>query len=174
MKYVTLLVACMVLSGPVLAKHNSDHLLSADDWKEITEKVALLEDSGFMPSLLPVIMRNRDTLQLTDEQVNAFRGWRKKNYTNMVQVMNEIIEKKVQFRIESLSPSVSSDHLLAFQAEIHALQLQLLKIKLSCRELLMATFTDEQWEDFTFVVADHPKLASLLSQANVTDSEHAH
>ena len=73
------------------AKHNSDHPLSADDWKEVMNKVDLLEPSGLMPMLMPTIMLNRDTLQLTDEQVNAFRAWRKKNYTHMVNIMNEVI-----------------------------------------------------------------------------------
>jgi hypothetical protein len=91
----------------------------------------------------------------------------------MVNIMNAIIEKKVQFRIDSLSTRVSSDHLLAFQEELHALQRQLLKIKLSCRELIMATFTGEQWENFAFVVADNPKLASLLSRVNTIDAQRA-
>ena len=162
MKYVGIVVACFFLLTPVQAKHNSDHPLSPEDWKEIMEKVVLLEDSGLMPMLLPIIMGNRDALQLTDEQVNLFRSWRKKNYTNMVNLMNKIIEEKVQFRIESLSPSITSDRLLAFQSEIQELQRQLLKIKLSCREQLMTTFTDEQWDNFAFIVSDNPKLASLM------------
>ena len=56
------------------AKHNSDHPLSAEDWKEVMNKVDLLEPAGLMPMLMPIIMLNRDTLQLTDEQVNAFRA----------------------------------------------------------------------------------------------------
>jgi hypothetical protein len=80
----------------------------------------------------------------------------------------------VQFRIESLSPSITSDHLVAYQSEIHELQRQLLKIKLSCREFVMTTFTDEQWENFDFVVADSPKLASLASQVYSVNSEHNH
>jgi len=126
------------------AKHNSDHPLSADDWKEVMNKVELLEPSGLMPMLMPTIMLNRDTLQLTDEQVNAFRAWRMNNYTHMVYIMNEVIEKMVQFRIESLSPEVTNEHLLASQSEIQELQHQLLQIKLSCRVLIMTTFTDKQ------------------------------
>ena len=156
--------AFFLVCTSVLASHNSDHPLSADEWKEVMGKVVLLEDSGLLPTLLPTIMRNRDMLELTDEQVNAFRAWRKKNYTNMVNVMNEIIEKMVQFRVESLSPSITSDHLFAYQSEIHDLQRQLLTIKLSCREVVMTTFTDEQWDNFSFVIADIPKLASLASR----------
>ena len=174
MKYAGVLVALLLLGSSAQAKHNSDHPLTDEDWKEVMSKVELLEPSGLMPMLMPTIMLNRDTLQLTDEQVNAFRAWRQKNYTHMVNVMNEIIEKMVQFRIESLSPDVSNEHLLAFQSEIQDLQRQLLKIKLSCRELIMTTFTDEQWENFAFVVADNPKLASLISQANTLNIEHKH
>jgi len=166
MKYLCLFIALCLTGAAVQAKHNSKHPLSDQDWKEVMEKVVLLEDSGLMPTLLPVIMRNQDTLQLTDEQVNAFRTWRKKNYTNMVNIMNKLIEKMVQFRIDSLSPDISGNQLLAFQTEIQELQRELLKIKLSCRELVMTTFTDEQWENFAFVVSDNPKLANLVMQGN--------
>ena len=145
---------------------NSVHSLSDEDWKDVMDKVGLLEPSGLMPMLMPTIMLNRDTLQLTNEQVNSFRAWRKKNYTNMVNVMNEIIGKMVQFRIASLSPDITNERLIVLQSEIQELQRQALVIKLSCRELIMTTFTDEQWENFAFVVSDNPKLASLISQAN--------
>ena len=171
MKYLGLFAVFFIISTIALAKHDSDHPLTADDWKEVMDKVVLLEDSGLMPTLLPVIMRNQDTLELTDEQINAFRAWRKKNYTHMVNVMNEIIEKSVQFRVAALSPRMTGDHLYVLQSEIHDLQRQLLKIKLSCRELVTTSFTDEQWENFTFVVADIPKLASLVSQGSSLDLE---
>ncbi|MGB5178348.1 MAG: hypothetical protein WBP44_06430 [Gammaproteobacteria bacterium] len=174
MKYLGLFTAFFLVCATALAKHDSDHPLTDDDWKEVMDKVVLLEDSGLMPTLLPVIMRNRDTLELTDEQVNAFRAWRKKNYTHMVNVMNEIIEKSVQFRVAALSPRVTSDQLYVLQSDIHELQRQLLKIKLSCRELVTTSFTDAQWENFAFVVADNPKLASLLSQMSSLDSEYLH
>jgi len=174
MKYTGLLVALLLLGTSAQANHNSNHPLSDEDWKAVMSKVDLLEPSGLMPMLMPTIMINRDALQLTEEQVNAFRAWRKKNYTHMVNVMNEVIEKMVQFRVESLSPDVSNEHLLASQSEIQDLQRQLLNIKLSCRELIMTTFTDEQWDNFAFVVADNPKLASLMSQAGTLDIAHNH
>ena len=174
MKYLGLFAVFFIISTMALAKHDSDHPLTADDWKEVMDKVVLLEDSGLMPTLLPVIMRNQDTLELTDEQINAFRAWRKKNYTHMVNVMNEIIEKSVQFRVAALSPRMTGDHLYVLQSEIHDLQRQLLKIKLSCRELVTTSFTNEQWENFAFVVADIPKLASLASQVNTVNLQHIH
>ena len=173
-RYIAVFFAFVFICTTALAKHNSDHPLTADDWKEVMDKVVLLESSGLMPTLLPVIMRNQDTIELTDEQINAFRAWRKKNYTHMVNIMNEIIEKSVQFRVAALSPRVTSDTLYQLQADIHELQRELLKIKLSCRELVTTSFTDAQWENFAFVVADNPKLASLMSQVNALDLEHTH
>jgi hypothetical protein len=170
MKYLGLFLAFLFICTTAQAKHDSNHPLTAEDWKEVMDKVVLLEGSGLMPTLLPVIMRNRDTIGLSQEQLNAFRTGRKINYTNMVNIMNEIIEKMVQFRVESLSPHVKNDRLLASQSDIHDLQRQLLKLKLSCRELVMTTFTDEQWENFAFVISDDPKLASLLSQLQSTSS----
>ena len=174
MRYIAVFFTFLFICTTALAKHNSDHPLSADDWKEVMDKVVLLESSGLMPTLLPVIMRNQDTLELTDDQINAFRAWRKKNYTQMVNVMNEIIEKSVQFRVAALSPDISSDDLYVLQSEIHELQRQLLKVKLSCRELVTTSFTETQWDNFAFVVADNPKLASLMSQVATHDSEHTH
>jgi hypothetical protein len=174
MKYIGIIAALFFICTSLQAKHNSDHPLSAEDWMEVMGKVTLLEDAGLMPTLLPVIMRNRDALALTEEQLNLFSAWRKNNYSAMVNVMNDIIEKMVQFRVEALSPDVTNSHLLSFQSEIHNLQRQLLKIKLSCRELVMKTFTDEQWENFAFVVADNPKLASLVSQMNIMTTGHTH
>ena len=173
-RFIGIIVVALFFGTAVEAKHNSNHPLSAEDWKEVMDKVVLLENSGLIPTLLPMIMSNRDALQLTDEQVSLFRGWRKKNYTRMVNIMNEIIEKKVQFRIESLSPDIAGDHLLGFQAEIQELQRQLLMIKLSCRQLVFTTFTDEQWESFAFIASDHPKLASLMPHVNNASSKHAH
>jgi hypothetical protein len=173
-RYIAVFFAFVFVCTTAVAKHNSDHPLSSDDWKEVMDKVVLLESSGLMPTLLPVIMRNQDTLELTDQQINAFRAWRKNNYTHMVNVMNEIIDKSVHFRVAALSPDVSGDQLIALQSEIQDLQRQLLKIKLSCRELVTTSFTDTQWENFAFVVADNPKLASLMSQVASHNSEHTH
>lgn len=171
---LSLLCALVMLCLPAQAKHSSEHPLSDEDWQVVLEKVELLETSGLVPTLLPVVLRNRDTLQLTDEQVKSFRAWRKQNYTNMVNVMNDIIEKMFRFRIESLSPDISEEHLVAFQAEIHDLQRQLLKIKLSCRKLLMTSFTDEQWENFAFVVSDNARLSSLVGQLSTVVVTHKH
>ena len=63
---------------------------------------------------------------------------------------------------------------IVLQSEIQELQRQLLTIKLSCRELVTTSFTDAQWENFAFVVADNPKFASLVSQVGSLALEQIH
>lgn len=173
-RLVITVIIWILTSTSVIAKHNSEHPLSNDDWKEVMGKISLLDDSVLMPSLLPIIMTNSDLLQLTDEQIEMFRNWRKTNYVNMVNIMNEIIHMKVEFGIETLSSSVQDHHLIEFQNKIHHLQKGLLIIRLSCRKMIMETFTDEQWENFDFIVTDNPKLSSLFSQAHSITSNHKH
>lgn len=148
------------------ANDNSQHLLTNEEWQEVMAKVSLLDDVALIPSLLPVIMRNRDALELSQEQLDRFTRWRKENYINMVNLMNEVIEKRIQFRVESLSPLVSDNYLIASQAEIQRLERKLLKVRLACRAIVMQTFTRQQWETFEFIVADDPVLASLISLRN--------
>jgi hypothetical protein len=163
MRYTATVIGLVLLSSQALANHGSEHPLSVSDWKEVMSNAMLLEDSGLMPDLLPMIMRNRDALQLTNEQLNTFHTWRKENYVNTINLMDLITEKKVRFRIESLSSDVSSEHLLATQNEIQALQRELLKLKLSCRQLVMTTFSDEQWKNLSLIAADDPELSSLTA-----------
>jgi hypothetical protein len=174
MRLILLLISGLLLTGLALAKHTSQHPLSPQEWKEVEARVGLLENAALMPSLLPFVMRNRDALQLTDEQIATFYRWRKENFVSMVNLMNAIIEKKVEFSTESLSPEVSDEHLLAFQIEIQQLQQTLLELRLSCRRLIMDTFTEEQWENFVFIAADDPKLAGFLSLPANMATKHNH
>jgi hypothetical protein len=156
-------ITCSI-TEPLWAMHESGHDLSDEEWSTITGKVELLDNLNYLPTLLPTIMRHRDALELTDEQIAAFRNWRKQNYGNMVKVMNAIIEKRIDFKKTAFDPGTTEEELHDMQHDIIALQKKLLDIKLTCRRLVMDTFTQEQWENFAFALADHPKLASLIRQ----------
>ena len=112
--------------------------------------------------LLPVIMRNQDALELTEEQFAAFSAWRKMNYQRMVDGMNAIIGKRITVSRMALDPSVSSEEIARWQDEIFARHREVLRIRLGCRKLVMDTFTHQQWENFRFVIQDYPNLAGLL------------
>ena len=66
--------------------------LTDSQWDMVRDRVGLLDKIAYLPSLLPVIMKHRDKLELTDEQIAAFRQWRKLHYQDMVDLMNKIIQ----------------------------------------------------------------------------------
>ena len=158
---VILILNCLFIE-PLAAMHESEHDLSDEEWSIVKGRLDLLDSVNYMPTLLPTIMRHRDVLELTKEQINSFRNWRKQHYGNMVEVMNTIINKRVDFKKASLNPKTSDEELIAVQSDILNLHKKLLEIKLSCRKMLVDSFTEEQWENFAFAVADNPKLASLI------------
>ena len=138
--------------------------LSETDWDQIREHVGLLEKVSFVPSLLPVIMKHRDALQLSDEQAAAFRKWRRKNYKSMIGLMNEIIERRIALSRAALDPVVDSSQLIEMQQRILLRQDELLRVRLSCREILVGTFSREQWVNLAFILEDYPNFAGLLQQ----------
>ena len=144
--------------------HESEHDLSDEVWLIVMGRLELLDSINYLPTLLPTIMRHRDVLELTKEQISSFRNWRKHNYGNMVGIMNLIINKRVEFKKASLNPESTEEQLIVMQNDILGTHKKLLEIKLSCRKLLVDSFTEEQWDNFAFAVADHPKLAGLIQQ----------
>ena len=136
--------------------------LTDSQWETVRDRVGLLDKIAYLPSLLPVIMKHRDTLELKTEQVAAFRQWRKLHYQDMVDLMNEIIQRRFTLSKDSLNVSLSSDNVLAQQQEIFRLQERLLRIRLSCRNLIVETFSPDQWENMAFILEEYPRYAGLL------------
>lgn len=138
--------------------------LSDSEWDKVREHVELLDKISFVPSLLPVIMKHQDALNLSDDQRAAFRGWRKQNYKKMVDLMNEIIEQRIALSRAALDPSADSNQLIRQQETILQLQERLLRVRLSCRELVLTTFSPEQWGSLAFVLEEYPNFAGLMQQ----------
>jgi hypothetical protein len=136
--------------------------LSDSEWDKVREHVELLDKISFIPSLLPVIMKHQDTLNLSDDQRAAFRGWRKQNYKKMVDLMNEIIGQRIALSKAALDPSADSNQLISQQEAILQLQEELLRVRLSCRELVLTTFSPEQWSSLAFVLEEYPNFAGLM------------
>ncbi len=61
----------------------------------------------------------------------------------MVGAMNKIIEQRIALAKGALDPQVGQAELLYAQKEILQLQRELLMIRLSCRELVMKTFSSD-------------------------------
>jgi hypothetical protein len=151
-----------LITTPAWGKHNSEHPLTDEDWVIVQKNIALMDSVTFIPTLLPVIMLNKDVLQLTAKQLNAFRDWRKEHYVPMVNLMNRIIEARIAFKQTALDPNISPEELQDMQNHIFEMQSKLMKIRSSCRQLVMESFTEEQWDNFGFIIPDYPELAAFF------------
>jgi len=136
--------------------------LSDAQWAQLHERVGLLDKIAYVPSLLPVIIRHREALGLSAEQTASLRGWRRHNYQRMVELMNEIIERRITLSRGALDPALTSDDLARQHKAILRRQEDLLAIRLSCRELVVTTFSPEQWGRLAFVLEDYPEFAGLM------------
>lgn len=127
--------------------------LSGSD--QLEKKMATLSQLGYHPFLMPLIMENRDAIGLSNEQVAVFREWRSKYRVPLLHAMNRILEERIWFQRIALNPKTAEEVLLTKQAEIFRLQKQVLNYQLSCRRTILDTFTDEQWDNFSFILTEN-------------------
>jgi hypothetical protein len=144
-------LAC-VPSGAEQGTARSD--LDLIDWDLAKKQMAMLSQMGYHPFLMPLIMENRDAIGLTNEQVKVFRAWRNKNRVPLIHAMNKIIQERAAFQRIALNPETREEVLYAKQEEIFKLHRKVLKYQLSCRRNILDTFSDEQWDNFRFVLAE--------------------
>lgn len=147
MKLITLLAGFFLISGSALADlSDSDRLL-----EQHAEK---LDKINYLPALLPVILDNRDVIELTDSQVDTLLTWREINREDVIVVMNEIVRKRVEIKKAALSPEVTASTLMKMQSDVFSLQRKVLEYKLSCRDLVINTFDRNNWDGFYFILAE--------------------
>ena len=137
-----------------IAITNTASATLSNDQRNIEQHAEKLKQINFLPELLPVIIKNSDILELTDEQLNKLLTWRDTNRANVIATRNEIISKRIKIKQAALSPNISAARLIQMQNEIFRLQRQMLNYKLSCRDLVINTFNSANWEEFFLVLAD--------------------
>ena len=151
---ITILAGFFLISGSALADlSDSDRLLAQHADK--------LDKVNYLPALLPVILDNRDIIELTDSQFDTLITWRKNNRVDVIEVMNEIVRKRVEIKKAALSPEVSAFTLRKMQSDVFNLQRAVMEYKLSCRDLVINTFDRNNWDGFYFVLAEKGMDVSL-------------
>jgi len=144
-----LLILLLCLSQPGIADTAADQ-----NRQNLESSIEKLDKLNYLPNLLPVIVKNRDFIGLTDDQLAELDDWRKTNKAPMLAAMKEIALKRVEIKEAALSPTISSARLMQMQNDIFRLQREVLEYKLSCRDRVMRTFTNENWISLYMVLAD--------------------
>jgi len=121
--------------------------------QDIDSHIEKLNNISHLPNLLPVIINNKDFIGLTDEQVEKLEHWREENREPLLAVMKQAARKRVEIKQAALLPTVSSARLQQMQNDIFRLQREILEYKLSCRDRVVRTFNNENWDSFFMVLA---------------------
>ena len=100
-------------------------------------------------------MANRDFIELTDELLEVFKKWRKHNRVKILHRMDKIIYERNQFHKLSLQKDTRQEVLIAKQEKIFKLHQKVLQIQLSCRREILDNFTEQQWDNFKFVLSSN-------------------
>ena len=146
-----LFFAMSCVAGQNVAENDIDLI----DWALAKKHMSMLSQMGYHPFLMPLIMENRDVIGLSNEQVKVFRKWRNKNRVPLIHAMNRIIQERTAFQRIALNPKTREEVLRAKQQEIFKLHKKVLEYQLSCRRNILDTFTEKQWEEFTFVLTEN-------------------
>ena len=120
---------------------------------DLDKKLELLDKISYHPSLLPIIMQNKDFLELTPDQLKRLTEWRKKNVPAMLEKMQEVAKGRIDFVERSLDPKTSEAELKHEQHQLFKLQEEVLAYKLSCRHNILKTFTPKQWDALQLIMA---------------------
>ena len=121
---------------------------------ELDKQLALLDKISYHPSLLPIILQNRDFLELTPDQLERLTEWRKKNAPAMLEKMEEVAKGRIDFVERALDPKTTEAELVREQHQLFKLQEEVLAYKLSCRQNILQTFTPKQWDALQLIMAD--------------------
>ena len=128
--------------------------IQGQESSDLEHAIQKLDKVNYLPQLLPIIMSNTDFIGLTQKQVDDLDNWRKHSKAPMVAAMQEIIRNRIEIKQAALSPTVSSARIIQMQNEIFKLQREVLEYKLSCRDRIVKTFTDENWDSFFMLLAE--------------------
>ena len=79
--------------------------LTNTEWDKVQQYVGSLGKISFFPALLPVIMKNQDSLELTTDQKRTFRSWRKQNHQGMVDIGSQHLVHASGFKSAASEPT---------------------------------------------------------------------
>lgn len=144
---------CAILFSTILMSSNA-FSVELSDSSELEHQMLLLDKISYHPSLLPLIMQNIDYFNLTPAQQKKLRNWRQTNAPVMLDKMKQIAKGRIEFIDMSLKSDTSEEDLVEKQKQLFRLQEKVLTYKLACRKNILETFTQEQWEELLFILAE--------------------
>jgi hypothetical protein len=98
-----------------------------------------------VPNFMKVIESGSNVLDLSPEQESKFEAWRVEYHPQMMEMANQIIDLEREIYTGSLHREQKED-LLKKVAQINQVRTEIVRTKTNCRDMLMDTLDDGQWQ----------------------------
>jgi len=160
---VIIFILSYLFYNPLYAINENGYDLAEEDWLAVKDKTNRLDELTYLPSFLPIIMKNHNTLQLTKKQISLLHAWRQQYYLEMVLIRNEIITEELNFKKAERDIEASRNDFYDIQDTIQNLQKELLQIRLSYKKVIMHShLTHEQLNNLVLILEGNPTVASVI------------
>lgn len=108
------------------------------------EQARLIHHANPMPNLMLVVNKNKDQLDLSEEQASALKEWHSKNQPHMMQMAKQVMTLEKKLSDEALE-GASGSVLQQITSEIFNVRGTIIKTKLACRNNMHDVLNEEQW-----------------------------
>ena len=108
------------------------------------EQARLIHHANPMPNLMMVVNKNKDQLDLSEEQASALKEWHSKNQPHMMQMAKQVMTLEKKLSDEALA-GASGSVLQQITSEIFDVRGTIIKTKLACRNNMHDVLNEEQW-----------------------------
>lgn len=121
-------------------------LLSSVSFADITpEQMKSVVHANPMPNLMMVVKKNKDQLDLSEEQAAALDEWHSKNQPAMMKMATQVLELEKKLNDEALA-GASGQVLQQITGEIFNVRGAIIRTKLGCRNHMHSVLNQEQWD----------------------------
>jgi hypothetical protein len=112
---------------------------------ERSKMMEVMQHVNPVPNFMKVIESGSIVLDLSPEQESKFEAWRVEYHPQMMEMANQIIDLEREIYTGSLHREQKED-LLKKVAQINRVRTEIVRTKTNCRDMLMDTLDDGQWQ----------------------------
>lgn len=109
------------------------------------QKMKAMQHANPMPNLMMIVMKQGESLDLSDEQKAALKKWRTENNAKTQALAQKITDQDMALKAKSLE-GATAEEIEKLATEVLALRMQMIKGKTKCRDNMKTILNEKQYE----------------------------
>lgn len=143
-KQVAIIFAAgLILSSSVIAQTDASTQTKQGSDKSVMQQ--LMEKVSPMPMLMSSLVKEAETLKLTQQQIDTFAKWRKNNMAPAMTLATSILSLERQITAAALD-GLTNDQVKLLLNQLMEKRLSLATKMLECRDNVQKTLSESQWQ----------------------------